>query len=39
MIDRVVDVFDEVLEYTQKLILIIKNSLEYLDKKCLLNAK
>jgi hypothetical protein len=31
MIDSVVDVFDEVLEYTQKLILIIKNSLEYID--------
>ncbi|MFA7091209.1 MAG: hypothetical protein WC149_05115 [Arcobacteraceae bacterium] len=33
--DELADIFDEVLEYTEKLIIIIKNSLEYIDKKCL----
>jgi len=37
--DELVNVFDEVLEYTEKLIVIIKNSLEYIDKKCLVDAK
>ncbi|HHO42079.1 MAG TPA: capsule biosynthesis protein [Epsilonproteobacteria bacterium] len=37
--DELVNVFDEVLEYTEKLIVIIKNSLEYIDKKCLIDAK
>lgn len=37
--DELVDVFDEVLEYTAKLIAIIKNSLDYINKKCLLDAK
>jgi uncharacterized protein YutE (UPF0331/DUF86 family) len=37
--DELVDVFEEVLEYTEKLIIIIKNSLEYMDKKCLSNAR
>ncbi len=37
--DDLVDVFDEVLQYTEKLIIIIKNSLNYIDKRCLLNAK
>ena len=31
--DELVDIFDEVLEYTEKLIMIIKNSLEYINKK------
>ena len=31
--DALVDVFDEVLEYSGKLILIIENTLEYIDKK------
>jgi hypothetical protein len=33
--DELVDIFDEVLEYTEKLILIIKNTLFYIDDKCL----
>jgi hypothetical protein len=37
--DELVDVFDEVLEYTAKLIAIIKNSLDYINKKCLQDAK
>ena len=37
--DELVEVFDEVLEYTEELIVIIKNSLEYIDKKCLVDAK
>ena len=30
--DELVDIFDEVLEYTEKLINIIKNSLDYINK-------
>jgi len=37
--DELVDVFDEVLKYTKRLIAIMKNSLEYIDKKCLIDAK
>jgi uncharacterized protein YutE (UPF0331/DUF86 family) len=37
--DKLAEVFDKVLEYTEKLIVIIKNSLEYIDKKCLVDAK
>ncbi|MGE4512177.1 MAG: hypothetical protein AB7D43_13865 [Sulfurimonadaceae bacterium] len=37
--DELVGVFDEVLEYTEELIVIIKNSLEYIDKRCLVDAK
>jgi uncharacterized protein YutE (UPF0331/DUF86 family) len=37
--DELVEVFDEVLEYTEELIVIIKNSLEYIDKRCLVDAK
>lgn len=34
--DDLVEVFDEVLEYSATLIQIIKNSLEYIEKRCLL---
>lgn len=34
--DELVDTFDEVLVYTEKLVLIIKNTLMYIDEKCLL---
>lgn len=37
--DELVDVFEEVLEYTEKLIAMIKNSLDYINQKCLLDAK
>lgn len=37
--DELVAVFDEVLEYTEKLIVIIKNSLDYIDKRCLFHEK
>lgn len=37
--DELVAIFDEVLEYTQKLIMIIKNSLDYIDKRCLFDEK
>ena len=37
--DELVDIFDEVLEYTEKLILIIKNTLFYIDEKCLKELK
>ncbi len=30
--DELIDVFDEVLEYSEKLIIIIKNSLKYIQK-------
>lgn len=30
--DELVETFDEVLEYSEKLIIIIKNSLNYIDK-------
>ena len=37
--DELVDVFDEVLEYSEKLIIIIKNTLIYINEKCLINVK
>ena len=37
--DDLVDVFDEVLEFTEKLILIIKNTLIYIDERCIKDAK
>lgn len=37
--DDLVDVFDEVLEYSSKLIAIINNTLYYIDTRCLNNAK
>lgn len=37
--DDLVEVFDEVLQYTETLILIIKNTLNYIDKRCLLDAR
>lgn len=37
--DELVAIFDEVLEYTEKLITIIKNSLAYIDERCLANEK
>lgn len=37
--DELVAIFDEVLEYTEKLIVIIKNSLDYIDKRCLFHEK
>jgi hypothetical protein len=36
--DELVDVFEEVLEYTEKLIAIMKNTLDYINKKCLADA-
>jgi uncharacterized protein YutE (UPF0331/DUF86 family) len=33
--DELVDTFDEVLEYTEKLVLIMNNTLVYIDAKCL----
>lgn len=32
--DDLVDTFDEVLEYTEKLILIMKNTLIYIEERC-----
>lgn len=37
--DELVDIFEEVLEYTQKLIVLIKNSLNYINKNCLEKEK
>ena len=37
--DKLVYIFDEVLEYTGKLIIIIKNTLIYINEKCLINVK
>ena len=37
--DDLVEVFDEVLQYSATLILIIKNSLNYIEKRCQLDAK
>lgn len=37
--DDLVEVFEEVLQYSETLILIIKNSLNYIEKRCLLDAK
>ena len=37
--DELVDIFDEVLEYSEKLIIIIKNTLIYINEKCLINVK
>lgn len=37
--DDLVDVFDEVLEYSAKLIAIINNTLHYIEIKCLNNEK
>jgi hypothetical protein len=39
IVDALVEVFDEVLKYTEKLIIIINNSLDYIDTKCLADAK
>lgn len=33
--DELADVFDEVLDYSEKLILIMNNTLSYIDNKCL----
>ena len=37
--DELVNIFDEVLEYTEKLIVIIKNTLVYINEKCLTDEK
>lgn len=37
--DELLDIFDEVLEYTEKLIILIKNSLNYINKTCLIEEK
>ena len=37
--DELTEVFEEVLQYTQKLITIINNTLIYIDTRCLENAK
>jgi uncharacterized protein YutE (UPF0331/DUF86 family) len=37
--DELVNVFDEVLEYMEKLILIIKNCLIYINERCLADGK
>lgn len=37
--DELVEVFDEVLQYSATLILIIKNSLNYIEKRCQIDAK
>ena len=37
--DKLVYIFDEVLEYTGKLIIIIKNTLIYINEKWLINVK
>lgn len=37
--DDLVEVFDEVLEYCEKLIIIIKNSLNYINERCIANEK
>jgi uncharacterized protein YutE (UPF0331/DUF86 family) len=36
--DELTEVFEEVLQYTQKLITIINNTLIYIDTRCLENA-
>jgi uncharacterized protein YutE (UPF0331/DUF86 family) len=33
--DELVDIFDEVLEYSKRLIEIINNTLDYINTKCL----
>lgn len=37
--DDLAEVFDEVLQYTETLILIIKNTLNYIETRCINNAK
>ena len=37
--DDLVEVYDEVLQYTETLILIIKNTLNYIETRCINNAK
>ena len=37
--DDLAEVFDEVLQYTETLILIIQNTLNYIETRCINNAK
>ena len=37
--DEMAEFFDEVLHYSKELIIIIKNSLKYMDEKCIANEK